>query len=291
MSGTKIEWATETWNPIIGCSKISSGCENCYAERMARRQCYVGEKKPGTASEDYMAVVKPDWQDDSDGGRAIGWCGWNEETAFRLKEFGKPTRWRKPRMVFVCSMGDLFHESVRKSWIDDVICMIDEHQQHTFVLLTKRPDRMRSYFGGSMPPMNIWLGVTAENQAEADDRIPTLLYTPATMHFVSCEPLLGPVDLLPYLERWQTTLDWVIVGGETGPGARKMDEEWAMNICDDCVLAGVPFFFKKHGSASGKPKDQQRLLDGRTFDEWPEAKRDTGVDGVAALTPKWEEDK
>lgn len=269
---TKIEWATETWNPVTGCTPISEGCRNCYAERMSKR--------------------------------LAGRCGYPEGEPFRVTlhpdKLDQPMRWKKPRMIFVCSMGDLFHEDVpfdQISQVFDVMCSwrwptkeaecsgdasLLEDPGHTFMVLTKRPERIPEwlswlghYWTGDSPVninleaeghfgKHIWFGVTAENQARADERIPILLQIPAAVRFVSVEPMLGPVDLNKYLyphrlcdghSAWQCDedcprrpgLDWVICGGETGPGARPMHPDWVRGLRNQCQAAGVPFFFKSWG--------------------------------------------
>lgn len=235
---TKIEWTGETWNPVTGCTKISTGCRNCYAERMAKR--------------------------------LTGRFGYPEQPShFNVTVHGdkldQPHHWIKPRMVFVCSMGDLFHEDVPFEVVHQVLAMCLYTDRHTFQILTKRPERMADILEtvffrrlGEVPK-NIWLGVTAENQEMADERIPWLLKIPAAVHFVSVEPMLEPVDLFGYLpqktERYISTshnpdapyIDWVICGGETGPGARSMKPLWAQMLYHQCHAANVPFFFKKPG--------------------------------------------
>lgn len=273
MGDTNIEWADKTWSPITGCTPISEGCANCYAKRMAET-------------------------------RLRGRCGYPEDEPFRpgvvhYNQWEKPLRWKNPRKVFVCSMGDLFHDSVIEPAIDKVLAIVASAPQHTFMLLTKRPERMRSYLTdghnrkfavaklaftgmhqvkpmkafrgmGENPLPNLWLGVTAENQARADERIPVLLQIPAAKRFVSIEPMLAPVDLTkmpngtfpPYnsLRKWTdgkrtTGLDWVICGGETGPGARPMNPDWARSVRDQCQVAEVPFFFKKPSGGGQPPAD------------------------------------
>lgn len=289
---TKIEWAEETWNPITGCTKISAGCANCYAERMANRLANI----PGSGY---------------DKGNPFG-------VKFHPDRLDQPLKWKKPRKVFVCSMGDLFHEDVTDSWLDDVFfTAANLARQHTYLVLTKRPQRMYEYFTKKIedgftwregityvPLPNVWLGVTAENQDAADERIPWLMKTPAAKRFVSVEPMLGQVDLDTINGAFGCVdvgdLDWVICGGETGPGARPMRPDWARSLRDQCVSADVPFFFKHwgeyipnvHGDKSipdgtdfnkkhvfmengvamcrvGK-KAAGRLLDGREWSEWPE---------------------
>ena len=192
---SKIQWTEETWNPVVGCSKISAGCEHCYAEGMAKRLAYMDTPQ-------YAAVVHE---------QAPGrFGGWNGQTVLVESALQVPMRWKKPKMIFVCSMGDLFHESVPDEWIDEVFSMMAGCPQHTFQVLTKRAERLPRYFadaerrcierlgdgcGGLRVLPNVWIGVTVENQEQADARIPFLLSTPAAIHFVSVEPMLGPVDL------------------------------------------------------------------------------------------------
>jgi len=284
---SKIEWTDETWNPVVGCSKVSPGCDNCYAERMAKRQVHMGTPH-------YQGITN-----------CRGWTGDIGLAADNVRQ--KPLRWQKPRRIFVCSMGDLFHEGVPFDGIEGLFGIMAACPQHTFQLLTKRPARMKAFFDDApkaftsarpWPLPNVWLGVTAENQAAADERIPILLDTPAAVRFVSCEPLLGPVDIKPWLVKAigkthqlipmsavgkeGIGLGWVICGGESGPGARPMHPDWARSLRDQCVAAGVPFFFKQWGEWSpekyhgmfrrfGK-KTAGRLLDGRTWDQFPEVK-------------------
>lgn len=257
---TKIEWAEETWNPVTGCSPISEGCRNCYAERMSKR--------------------------------LAGRCGYPEDEPFRVTlhsdRLDEPLKWKKPRKVFVCSMGDLFHEDVPDEWIDQLVWEIGHtFQKHTFLVLTKRPERMRAWFvkayKENLPYPNIWLGVTAENQQRADERIPILLQIPASLRFVSIEPMLGPVDLTRIIYDRQTVidsleglhgwplphaegpkLDWVICGGETGPGARPMHPDWVRSLRDQCQAARTPFFFKSWGdwvSPSQMPGETYRRIE------------------------------
>jgi protein gp37 len=311
VSKTKIEWCDAVWNPVTGCTKVSAGCHNCYAERMSKR---LAGRAGYPAENPFAVTLHPDRLD-------------------------QPLRWTKPRRIFVCSMGDLFHEDVDDEDRDEIFAVMAYAAEHQFQVLTKRPGRMREYLTTSSnpselrdraaciretihsdimgqpdthypPPLpwplpNVWLGVTAENQAAADERIPILLSTPAAVRFVSCEPLLGPVDLSDHLgltwekchscgqrypdvywandEQWAavvgdtyaglrcpgcfqrearefgfepgfntikpplTRLEWVIAGGESGPGARPMHPDWARSLRDQCQAAGVPFFFKAWG--------------------------------------------
>ena len=227
---TRIEWADSTWNPITGCTPVSEACDHCYAKRMATR--------------------------------LAGRYGYPKDEPFRVTfhpgRLEEPLRWKKPRRVFVCSMGDLFHEDInfRGNKIRDIFRIIAASDS-IFMLLTKRPQRMAECieflygdgFRGQMP--NVWLGTTIENQRH-DDRILALQQTPAAVRFVSFEPLLGPFDFLP---PWLRFIDWVICGGETGPGARPMELAWARDLRDQCKAAGVPFFFKKVGGGRETPED------------------------------------
>lgn len=288
---TKIEWATETWNPITGCTPVSEGCENCYAKRMATRL----RGRFGYPKDDPFRVT------------------------FHRDRLEQTLTWTKPRMVFVCSMGDLFHEDIPFEDIETIWQFMPdprvfktERGPHIWMLLTKRPRRALEFHKwlskrwpasgswGEIWHPNLWLGVTAENQKRADERIPTLLQIPAAVRFVSIEPMLGPVDLrrgfAKQYSRLSTSqdfmdqegIDWVILGGETDTGARPMHPDWARSVRDKCVEAGVPFFFKQWGDgyrnadihdrmrASGASwtvealaKKGGRLLDGREWNQMP----------------------
>ena len=236
---TKIEWTDETWNPVTGCCKVSAGCKHCYAEREWPR----------------MTRLVPAYA-----GRAFSDVRCHEE---RLSQ---PLRWKKPRRIFVNSMSDLFHEDVPREFIWQVFEVMEKCPQHTFQILTKRAKRMRREVTNAFDMLcvgwlpNVWIGVSVENQAAADERIPLLLDTPAAVRWISAEPLLGPVDLLAtpagdILCRCagclsmtpDTRLDWVVVGGESGPNARPMHPAWARSLRDQCAAAGVPFLFKQWG--------------------------------------------
>ena len=258
---TKIEWAAETWNPITGCTPISEGCANCYAKRMATR--------------------------------LRGRCGYPADDPFKptihRDRLSDPFKMKKPKIIFVCSMSDLFVDTGPEgSWpfIDEILRVCNDCPQHTFLILTKRIEAAWYYFNSpvyngdylrsKLLGENIWLGVTAENQQRANERIPILLQIPAAVRFVSIEPMLGPVDVWPWLMPVckmcdgsasvpvdgggtpcprcindqgvdPDRLDWVICGGETGPGARPMHPDWARSLRDQCQSAGVPFFFKQWG--------------------------------------------
>ncbi len=230
---SKIEWTEATWNPVTGCSKISDGCKNCYAERLALRLRVMGSARYRN--------------------------GFDVTLHADLLEM--PKRWRKPRVVFVNSMSDLFHDHVPVEFIQRVFDTMQNCPQHTFQVLTKRTARLRAMADKLPWPKNVWMGVSVENAAVMH-RIDDLRAVPAAVRFLSCEPLLGPMNDLR-LE----SIHWVIVGGESGPHARPMDKAWVMGILRQCRQAGVPFFFKQWG---GVRKDLTgRKLDGRTYDEMP----------------------
>jgi len=354
-ANTTIEWATKTWNPLRGCSKVSEGCRNCYAIRQAHR--FSGPGKP------YEGLTK----------RTAAGVNWTGKIRLVPEVLDEPLKWRNPERVFVNSMSDLFHSEVPDEFIDQVFAVMALAPQHTFQILTKRPERMLRYmnapdrdeaightamylyekFGGrgdcslaaglihgpgritnlpgttdhpkAWPLPNVWLGVSVEDQRAADECIPLLLQTPAAVRFLSCEPLLGPVDLtrIPVynvgalhncdalrgyggwgdFDRWNYRVHWVIVGGESGTGARPMHPDWVRSIRDQCLDAGVPFFFKQWGewipasqaltrqleighTVSFRAENNRRvldeetffrvgkkaagrLLDGRTWDEFP----------------------
>lgn len=380
MADSSIEWTTKTWNPVIGCEIVSAGCKNCYAMKMAKRLEAMGQAN-------YTGLTK------TVNGRAV----WTNTVRCLPEKLEEPLRWKKPARVFVNSMSDLFHERVAFEFVDFVFATMALAPQHTFQILTKRPERMREYLNdmgvvrricekaylqhrsfhrgdapefstsdtrafrrrekawwdhvgeltawtvlGSIaaqrfernepnlshpswvkwPLPNVWLGVSVEDQKTADERIPLLLQTPAAVRFVSYEPALGPVDFqrLAVVDRgpyeaasgidalngakWWCSdqgeygedcerLDWVIVGGESGPGARPAHPDWFRSVRDQCQAAGVAFFFKqwgefgpvdKHalvrvagedivGYARLGKKAAGRILDGRTWDEFPEARK------------------
>jgi protein gp37 len=351
---TKIEWTDATWNVITGCSVISPGCTNCYAMRLA------GTRLKHTPSR--RALTR-----DTKAGPV-----WTGEMRFNEQWLTQPLKWPRPRMIFVCAHGDLFHESVPNEWIDRVFAVMALAPQHTFQVLTKRAKRMRAYIAEhhsrngvelaaerikpskglpvspkwcfQWPLPNVWLGVSAEDQTRADERVPELLATPAAVRFVSCEPLLGPIDLIriklqgvvdPFdafvgatwsqpaslngarffssnIERKdRPRLDWVIVGGESGPYARPMHPDWVRSLRDQCAAADVPFFFKQWGEwadADDFPSETQehydvlgltermnirvgkraagRDLDGRTWDEMPETVQRTSPQARSNPTAK-----
>jgi protein gp37 len=295
---SRIEWTERTWSPITGCTKVSQGCKNCYAER----------------------EVETRW---SKNPKSI-WFGRKfTDIQCHPEQLDAPMRWKTPLRIFVCPRSDLFHESVPDEFIDRVFAVMALcHRNHTFQILTKRPKRMRDYLNapgvalrvqrvifewrdtpseicqkiacGALPGMfnsagenpqdvaialsNVWLGVSIEDQITAEERIPLLLETPAAVRWVSAEPLLGPIKLDGH-----EYIHWLVVGGESGPNARPMQIEWARSLRDQCVVAGVPYFFKQWGEfhptteyRDGKvfmnrigKKAAGRLLDGRTWDQYP----------------------
>jgi protein gp37 len=233
-----IEWTEATWNPVTGCSKVSTGCKHCYAERLAHRLQAMGSVRYRNG---FTVTLHPSVLD-------------------------LPQRWRQPRMVFVNSMSDLFHESVPLEFIQRVFATMRACPQHTFQVLTKRSARLRDLAQYLDWVPNIWMGVSVENR-RVIHRIHDLQAVPAYVRFLSCEPLLGPLDDLPL-----DGIHWVIVGGESGPGARPMQAAWVRAIRDQCRRAHVPFFFKQWG---GVRKDRTgRELDGRTYDAMPPTRRD-----------------
>lgn len=228
-----IEWTDATWNPVTGCTKISQGCKYCYAQRMAKRLHAMGNKR----YQNNFAVTL-------------------HEDLIRL-----PLAWRSPRRIFVNSMSDLFHAKVSDSFIRRVFETMERAHWHTFQILTKRSDRLSSLARRLPWPDNVWMGVSVES-TEVTYRVAHLATVPAAVRFLSVEPLIGPIPRLRL-----SGVDWVIVGGESGPKARPCNPEWVREIRDRCQAAGVPFFFKQWG---GKRKTTTgRVLDDRTWDELP----------------------
>ncbi len=308
--GTGIEWTQATWNPVRGCQRVSEGCRNCYAEIVAKR--FSG---PGLA---YEGLVDHN-------GR---WNGVIRPVPEHLED---PIRWKRPRKIFVNSMSDLFHPNLADVHINNVWSVMEKARHHTYQILTKHPDRMlawvtefKRWFDYAAGPgvfeqrfAHVQLGVSVETQAAADDRIPFLIHTPATVRFISAEPLLSSVDLtnIPYASiggamhrmdalrgyggwstpRWEHRIHWVIVGGESGHGARPMHPAWARSLRDQCAAAGTAFFFKQHGEWLHRGTTEKkwpsgvvtveddyerigkraagRLLDGREHSEFPEVGR------------------
>lgn len=267
---SSIEWTDSTWNPVTGCSKVSEGCRNCYAEALSLR--FGRSQKPWAAQ---YAV---------------------ENVVLHEDRLDYPRKWKDPRRIFVNSMSDLFHERVPDSFVAKVFRVMAQASHHTYQVLTKRPERMESLLqrwteryalrmleegdiAGQWPLPNVWVGTSVEDQRSANERIPHLVKTPSAVRFLSCEPLLAPVNLCqargapashdhgPSCKEWLEGLHWVIVGGESGPRHRPMDLDWARDIRDQCLAARVPFFFKQVGGRT--PKAGGRELDGRTWDEAP----------------------
>jgi protein gp37 len=277
---TKIEWCDETWNPVTGCTPVGKGCDNCYAKRMSTR--------------------------------LRGRCGYDPDNPFKVtphwSQMNKPFRWKKPKRIFVCSMGDLFHQEITWQFIDNVFNIIRDNQRHTFMILTKRPTLMKEYLEKTYTHLgfsnninerlkNVWFGVSVSNQLEANQSIPVLLSIPGIRRFVSCEPILGHIDLqkLSYItglgckiidslrgvkwiddidsDRYNSStgkLDWVIAGGETGPGARPVHPDWITSLRYQCYHANVPFFFKSWGewSKSNIYKASRKGFVGKTTGEF-----------------------
>lgn len=246
--GSSIEWTEATWNPVAGCTPISPGCLNCYAARMALRLQCIGESS-GCAKYDGTAKVQ--------NGRPVFTGRINlDEAALCL-----PRRWRKPKLIFVNSMSDLFHRDVPVAFIQRVFDVMSECKQHTFQVLTKRPERTLELANEVPWPGNVWMGTSVEN-AMYTHRIHTLRKVPARVRFLSCEPLLGPLNRLPL-----DGIHWVIVGGESGPGARPMEVGWVEGIRDQCVAKGVAFFFKQWGGV--RKCETGRVLGGSTWNQVP----------------------
>ena len=247
MGDTKIEWAQKVWNPVSGCTKVSQGCKNCYAKTLhdRRHTAYLnGAQLPAQYAVPFEQVqLIPGRLDD-------------------------PLRWREPKRIFVNSVSDLFHPDVNSRFIASVWLVMQRASQHTFMILTKRPERMQELISEwttghspvswpDWPLPNVWLGVSVEDQKAADERIPQLLETPAAVRFVSAEPLLGAVHLLGSVKtekHWFSApmrgglINWVICGGESGPGARPMHPAWALSLRDQCQAAGAPFFLSSGGN-------------------------------------------
>lgn len=308
---TPIEWTDATWNVVTGCSVVSPGCTNCYAMKLAGTRLRDHPSRQGLTADSKAGPV------------------WNGQVRFNGQWLDQPLRWTKPRKIFVAAHGDLFHDGVSDDWLDQIFAVMALCPQHVFQVLTKRPERMRAYLtqacgriadriiamrraGGDRdmvlvplahvapgspwwPLPNVWLGVSVEDQARADERIPVLLDTPAAVRWISAEPLLGPVDLqnlafpktcdcdghAPTFNALTATvycdgccegpepmnvgcLDWVVVGGESGPGARPMHPDWARALRDQCAGAEVPFLFKQWGDWT--PGENAQSTIGRTVE-------------------------
>ena len=304
---THIEWTDATWNPITGCSIVSPGCTNCYAMRLAGTRLKYIPSRNGLTVDSKAGPV------------------WNGEVRLNEQWLDQPLRWKRPRRIFVCAHGDLFAENVPDEWIDKVFAVMALAPQHTFQVLTKRAARMRQYINSNetrlrvlgdgvadafdaagipwngnwgdrhsqaiasatiWPLPNVWLGVSAEDQTRADERVPELLATPAAIRFVSAEPLLAPIQFDDFcnghkfidalrgnwwhddpdgpnpISRGHEKIDWIIVGGESGPGARPMHPDWARSIRDQCAGARTAFFFKQWGAYL---PGGQMMADGRLW--------------------------
>jgi protein gp37 len=234
-NSSSIEWTQATWNPVTGCTKISPGCKHCYAERMAKRLKAMGQANYRNG---FKLTVQPHMLE-------------------------APLRWKKPQLIFVNSMSDLFHKDVPTEYIQDVFAVMREAHWHDFQVLTKRADRLAKVSSKLYWPANVWVGVSVEN-AKYTPRIDCLRETGAQIKFLSLEPLIGP---LPSLDL--RGMDWAIVGGESGPGARPMEAEWVLDIRNQCIEQDVAFFFKQWGGVNKKKAG--RILDGRTWDAMPAA--------------------
>lgn len=285
---SSIEWTDATWNIVTGCSRVSAGCERCYAERLAATRLKHHPSRQGLTD---------------------GHGRWNGEIRFNEQWLAQSLRWRRPRRIFVAAHGDLFHENVPVDWLDRIFAVMALCPRHDFQILTKRPERMRAYLRDSLvanrihgviyswllhgkpgpagfrfsrevrwraaaradrwqpqfdwPLPNAWIGVSAEDQPTADKRISVLRQIPAALRWLSAEPLLGPMAIDDHLAR----LDWVVAGGESGPGARPMDPAWVRSLRNQCICARVPYFFKQWGGTTAKAGGCE--LDGRTWRQMP----------------------
>ncbi len=233
MAKSSIEWTESTWNPVTGCTKTSAGCLNCYAERMAVRLQAMGQPAYATG---FSLALHPE-------------------------KLTQPLDWRRPSTIFVNSMSDLFHEEIPTEFILQVFQTMQQASWHRFQILTKRAERLQDLSQLIEWPENVWMGVTVEN-TQAIERVMDLAKCHARVKFISCEPLLGPLDDLDL-----DGMNWVIVGGESGPHARPMKEEWAVSIRDKCLVAGVPYFFKQWGGWNNKARG--RTLKGHIWDQMP----------------------
>ena len=236
---SSIEWTESTWNPVTGCTKISPGCAHCYAERMAKRLQAMGQ---GRYHNGFVLTLQPDVLE-------------------------VPLRWKRPRMIFVNSMSDLFHKDVPAEFIEECFAVMQRASQHTFQVLTKRPERAAELASRLSWPDNVWMGTTVES-ADYVPRIHSLTRIPAAVRFLSIEPLLGLIPRLPL-----KGIHWVIVGGESGPNARPMEASWVLQIRDRCLASEVPFFFKQWGGVN--KKKMGRKLQGRTWDGLPIPSRES----------------
>ena len=240
---SKIEWTESTWNPVRGCTRVSEGCRFCYAERIAARFSGKGMAYEGLA-ENTKAGPR-----------------WTQEVRPVPELLNAPLTWKTPRRIFVNSMSDLFHEKIELDYIQEVFSVMEKADRHQFQVLTKRAARLLELSPKLPWPSNIWMGVSVED-SRVMDRIDALRQTGAQTKFLSLEPLIGPLPDLVL-----TGINWVIVGGESGPGAREMKKEWVIDIRDRCVREEVPFFFKQWGGI--RKSKTGRLLDGQTYDDMP----------------------
>jgi protein gp37 len=256
-TNSSIEWTEATWNPVVGCTVISPGCTNCYAMRLARRLEAMGQPK-------YAGTTR------MSGGRAK----WNGTVRLDQESLNLPSSWKAGRMIFVNSMSDLFHEKVPLSFIRRVFAVMRETPRHTYQILTKRAERLDALSPQLEWPSNVWMGVSVESK-DYFPRIDHLRSTNAKVKFLSLEPLLGPLEGLNL-----DHIDWVIAGGESGPGARSMHPRWVRSIRDQCVRAGVAFHFKQWGGPNKKKTG--RTLDGRTWEQLPLTTSTPVLDGQAA---------
>ena len=244
---SSIEWTDLTWNPVVGCSIASAGCKNCYAMRMAARLQAMGP-------EIYEGLTQ----------RSKRGAVWTDKVLCHEESVEIPLTWRKARRVFVNSMSDLFHTDVPAEFVRRIWSVMERTPQHHYQILTKRPHRMAALLRDIAPEplQNVWLGTSVEDE-RVIDRIDQLREVPASVRFISFEPLIGDVGQVDL-----TDIHWAIVGGESGPRSRPMDEQWVENILDQCLDAGTAFFFKQWGGVNKKKTG--RVLRGRTYDEMPE---------------------
>lgn len=279
-NNSNIEWTDSTWNPLAGCTWASPGCDRCYAAVMAHRLDAMAQadveagRNPGRKAK-YMGVTHK---------RNDGRVMFNGKINLDEAALNEPFTWKKPRLVFVNSMSDLFHKDVPFEFVAKVFSVMMNAKQHTFQVLTKRPDRMAAFFDWYLnetlaphwasfyPLPNVWLGTSVEDQDAADKRIPELLKVPARVRFLSCEPLLGPVQISQHLfagwHKWKPLINWVIVGAESGHGARLMSEDWVRSLRDQCQAAGTAFFYKQDSVAGRKIHVPE--LDGKQWVEFPQ---------------------